>query len=324
MTRELPYVTPVTETYQGLAFIQGIILATENVKDAYFNHYHQLVCNNTGVLEDVSLNLDKSLWDDYRLEGTAEMDLYNFKNMSREYIVDFLKERIDQDIYILCYQIDEFYLSYTTFYQKMHHDHDLYIFGYDDESRCFIAMAYSVGRFIKLNVPYEEVVDALYNQEDIENASFCTFRPCIAVHSKADGEKILKDYNEYFNPELVTAKELGKCYGTDCYNALIWSLMNLYERENVNSYTIDMRAFRMLWEHKKIMHEHFEKLYEMGMVTRESVDFAIEAEKQALLIFNLMIKYSVTGNKAIIQKMIKHLEELKEYETKGGALPLAS
>lgn len=324
MTRELPYVTPVTETYQGVAFIQGIILANENVKNAYYNHYHQLVCNNTGVLEDVSLNLDKSLWDDFRLEGTAEMDLYNFKNMSRDYLVEFLKERIDQDIYILCYQIDEFYLSYTTFYQKMHHDHDLYIFGYDDDSQSFLVMAYSLGKFVKLKVPYNEVVDALYEQEDIENASFCTFRPCIAVHSEPDAEKIIKDYSEYFNPELIEDKTPGKCYGTECYNALIWSLMNLMQRENVNSYTIDMRAFRVLWEHKKIMHEHFAKLQELGMASEESVNFASEAEKQALLCFNLMIKYSVTGNKAILQKIINHLEELKDFETKGKEIKLAS
>lgn len=109
MKKKLPLEKPPIETYQSNAFVLGIILANDNIKNAYYNSYINLVCNNTNIMWNMELTFENDKWEYFRKVGIAEMNLYYLKNISKDKFVDFIKERLDQGNYILLYYIDEFY-----------------------------------------------------------------------------------------------------------------------------------------------------------------------------------------------------------------------
>ncbi len=47
MRNKLPLAEPPNRTYQGNAFILGILMAYENTKNVYYNNYINLKCNKT-------------------------------------------------------------------------------------------------------------------------------------------------------------------------------------------------------------------------------------------------------------------------------------
>ena len=110
--RELSLEFPPIETYQGSAFIMGAFLANPNYENLRYNGYIDLeYAKNAPNLSWLSVSFANSLWDYYRLEGLGEMNLYDIRNFTRSSLVGFMHERLDQDCYLLLYDVDEFYLS---------------------------------------------------------------------------------------------------------------------------------------------------------------------------------------------------------------------
>lgn len=101
MKKLLPLVSPPIATYQGSSFILGVLLAHENTANVLYNNYVNLECNDTYNIYEVNLEFTNISWEDYRLSGIAEMNLYYIKNICHTKFIDFIKERIDQGNYII-------------------------------------------------------------------------------------------------------------------------------------------------------------------------------------------------------------------------------
>ena len=99
-----------------------------------YNNYINIQCIDTDNIEEVKLNFTNVLWENYRLSGIAEMNMYCLDNIHCDCFVNFIKERINQGNYLLFYNIDEYYLSYSNSFQNTHYCHDTYVYGYENST----------------------------------------------------------------------------------------------------------------------------------------------------------------------------------------------
>lgn len=311
----LPLTAAPTVTYQGTSFVLSILLSYENTKNAYFNNYINIQCNGTHNSYDINLNFTGVTWEDYRVKGIAEMNLYYLKNIHKDTFVEFIKERIDQENYLLFYTVDEYYLSYSRHYQNKHNLHDTYVYGYNSDSFCIVA--YKGEKLTRLNVPMLELLRALYCQDRTsDHLSFCTFRPNQRVKEMINLKMIKQSLWDYFQSEYFGNKSPSIIYGISTYNALIDCV-----KEAISSYALDishmdLRPFRLFWEHKKVLKDHISKISEIILVDCSMNGLIDEIEMQAGIILNLMIKYKLNNNVLILEKVVAYLVQLKEKEEK--------
>lgn len=80
--------------------------------------------------------------------------LKNVKNM-----VAVIKERIDNHWYSIVF-LDNFYLSFSAFYEKEHFVHEVLIYGYNDAEKSFSAVVYGK-KMMKTRISYDSFKKAL-------------------------------------------------------------------------------------------------------------------------------------------------------------------
>lgn len=312
MKKELSIIHPPIETYQGSSFVLGVLLSYDNVRNVYYNNYINLECSDTDRIFDMNLQFTNALWEDYRVKGIAEMNLFHIKNLSRNIFQNFLKERIDQGNYILLHRVDEYYLSYSSWFENKHYMHDAYIYGYNKDS--FYVMAYREGKLKKNEVLYKEIENALFCLlETNEDVYFCTFRPNYAINIPIDLQNIGMEYYNYVN-SLSSEKVFNdKVYGINIYNVLI-KCVDALQNIDASKAQIDFRPLRCLWEHKKVMRDRVLKLSTMVSIDVETYRLVDELEHDANIVFLLMMKFVATHDKRILDKVVKRIKTMREKE----------
>ncbi|MBP3617469.1 MAG: hypothetical protein J6J38_05460 [Lachnospiraceae bacterium] len=323
----LPLADPFIKTYQGSAFVLGVLTAEDRTKDICYNNYINLTCKNVADVHGIEMGFVNEEWEYYRVKGIAEMDLYHFRTFNETHLIEFLKERIDQDNYILLYSIDDYYLSYSKNYQIKHDVHDTYIYGYEEDA--FLVMAYSDRTLSKVKVPMKEIVDGLFSEENY-GSSFCSFRLSHVAKVEYDLRTIYRELRNYAESK-AEEEESHKKYGLRVYDGLIDLVMKEIERCNdeetisenadkkqqfdymVNG-VFDIRPFRVLWEHKSLMTQRVKRMSVDVAVGEEIVCQTEGLEQDGRTIFMLMVKYCVSGNCGILRRVIELLGEIREKE----------
>ena len=316
--RELPLKFPPIETYQGSAFLIGVFFANPNYENIQYNGYIDVIYEkNAPNLTWLSPRFTNSMWDDYRLEGLGEMNLYDICNFTRASLVDFMHERIDQDCYLLLYDVDEYYLSNGEKYQKEHINHDTYIYGYTDED--FLVLAYTGEHLERIIIPNQEIVDALFSEEARKNDDgrrhFSTFRPILNKRIDIDTDLILKGIRGFYEPRNVDNQDnsLVTVSGIGVYDEIMRCLENMREGE-----CMDLRAMRVIWEQKKLMVNRIKKVF--PEISDKCVASMQYISDRVRLIFKLMMKYNLSNKRYTVERicsMIKEVrdEDLRWYQT---------
>lgn len=301
---KLPMIVPPYTTYQGMAFMLGIILSHYNTKNYIYNNFITISCKDTDKIWELSLELVDILWDSLSGEGIFEQDFYEIKKyLNKKTIIPFFKERLEQSSYILLYTVDEFYLSYSESYKKEHFIHDLYLYGYDNDKFC--VMAYKNEKLQLFNVPQNEIQASIWA---LNNPSFCTCRPNKIINVEINYEKMKENIIDYYNGK----KEDNYLYGIKIYDAIINSLLNFIKNKEQK---IDMRVFRMIWEHKKILKLQLLKLQEV-LDIETYVEDADKIEVMGNKVFLLGIKFRLTKDFSNLKKMVEILNSMKTQEQK--------
>ncbi|MBO4751041.1 MAG: hypothetical protein J5546_12100 [Lachnospiraceae bacterium] len=304
---ELPFIFPPIETYQGDSFILGIMLAYPEYADIQYNGYINLECEKTDCLSDVRLAFSDSLWEYYRVRGLAEMNLYDISNFSKKTLCQFICERIDQGNYLLFYDIDEYFLSYSDNFKRKHANHDTYVYGYSED--CFQVLAYRNEHLACFSVDKVEVINALVSKKARKNVDksrhFCTYRPSINVTVRADKVIIYEKIKAFYETRDAVDSSQGKAQGICVYDVLLNCMKSLEKDEKA-----DVRPFRCLWEHKKLMKERMAYLQDDsdGNCTNDLRSLCDKTE----IVFRLMMKYNMTFNASIIDKAYQKLESIKQ------------
>lgn len=298
------------ETFQATAFILSILLAHENVKNAYYNKYINLegMCDPNKNL--YLLTFSDGLWGVYDEDGIAEVGIHFIKDIPRNEFFSFMTNLIDQNNYLLLYIVDEYYLSYSKYYHSIHRIHDTYIYGYDDTN--FYILAYNQGKLSRIKVDAKEVEEALYHQLNVtEDVSFCHFRFYDNCNVSIDFKCIRDQLELYLQGTGVNDKKL--IYGIKTYD-IINNYLDYMDKNPLCD--INYKHFRVLWEHKKIMCERVEKLSKMIDIDNSILDTSKEIERLTNSLFMLVIKYNVKRSEIIIDRAKKQLNVIKEKEVK--------
>lgn len=124
---------------------------------------------------------------------------------------------------------------------------------------------------------------------------------------------LLEDYiysRNSFERFNSLCKNNDRVYGINIYKVLI---------DNVNSQVInDVRILNLLWEHKKCMTERIEYLSRQEIIEKYQYEFFIDKfksiENKAFLLRNLQLKYNISKQKIIVEKIIILLEEIAHDE----------
>lgn len=313
MKKILPFDISIIENYQCDAFIMGIIQSYDRIKQLAYNYFVNLQCNREIELNKLDIRYVRSLWGEMWEEGIAELNLFHFKNFNEKTLFEFLKERIDSNSYLLFYEVDEYFLSYSEKYKKKHYKHDLYIYGYEDDF--FHVLAYSKNKLEKIKVNKKEIINCVLktNMNDIGN--FCSFRIAQAVEVKIDSKYIARNIDDYCH-ERTGFDNTNQALGMEVWKYIINSIEKYMKGGNYIQEEFDLRVFRMVWEHKKLMSNRLNAL-----TMYSEIDSSIESEmkeqaEQAYIAFQLALKYTVDPKHKCdyLKKIIKIYKELEEKE----------
>ena len=324
---QLPFSWPVSETYQSASLVMGVLLSHENISKLYDNNYIHVFCKHVDSMWDVNLQFWGVSWEDFRLSGIFEMNLYHLNLFSETSFNEFVKERLVQENYILLHFIDEFFLPYSGCYQRKHFIHDAYIIGFEDEF--YYVLAYSDRKLQILKVLKTDIWNALTSCYDFEKeVYFCSLRPNHAVEVKTDYNKMRNDFLLYLGKESSDNRSILSedhhsisvksytpkfvpeyIYGIHCYDEII-RVLELTTSEDV----LDIRPFRLLWEHKTIITERITKICDEFNLVNVDLNAFDQITAKAKLIFTLAIKYKMVKTDKLKDRIINHIRELKENE----------
>lgn len=297
---------PFIKTNQGSAFIQAIVLAHENISDIVLINYTNLYSNFKGY-ENIDLEFLNSSWEYYRSIGLADMNLFHRKFLALEKFAGFLKERIDQNNYLLLYSVDEYYLPYTQHYMSRHYKHDTYIYGYEDND--FYVMGYFNDMLQTIRVNQENINKAFFSSYLEENTTFCTFKVNKNVRVNYDTDMILDNLKEYLYEGIVD-EEKQLATGTRVYD-VIDKYLKLCLDYNLSREKINIKVFRTIWEHKKMLCIKFQ---EQQIISDESQNTLYKCELEALAIFRMSLRFMKSGEIDILNSMRSALRRLRTKE----------
>lgn len=297
---ELPIRDPIIKSYQNISFIQGILLAHDNCKNLIYSNYLILKFNSKGRNK---LIFDNCSWEDYRLMGLANMNLYRKSNLYEPFLADFIKERVDQEQYILLYSVDEYYLPYSKHYNKDHFVHDSYIYGYEKDY--FYLFVYSNGKYEKIKLHQKYIIDSFFSEKISGDSSFSTFSINKLFKFNYNFDEVISTLYTYmgYSP-LIKNQDIMSLYTGICdYIAMV-------EKNDADG-ELDLRIFRVIMEHKRILALTIirEEIISTN-VKRLFCDIKIDSE----LIFRLALKYNVKRDKCILKTIRTKLLRMMDCE----------
>lgn len=236
-------------------------------------------------------------------------------------IVSFIEECIKKEYYVYTYA-DEYFIPKRLSYLKKHNTHDLLLYGYDEIEET-------------LNVLGFDEISKLRETK----VNFSDFRSAFTqARIKDDWEKYLflfrfkKDARYNFDIHLVVDLLEDYLHGRDTSrrNAMFRNPMNAVFGMNIyrefkahvlalcsgKRELFDIRPYHVLWEHKKCMVLRIEYLIHEGFLERGCpilLDFK-EIERECLALRNVCIKYNITYNPILTQRIIRRLDFIYEKE----------
>ncbi len=285
------------EAYQGLSFIQSVMVAHENTNNNLYNRYINLTSHDIDDIFKFSFSFSNCWSDDFHKLGCVFMDQYDFGNIKIRKIADFLRERIDSDSYLLLYSVDEYYISYSKYYRKKHYTHDVYLYGYSEKE--FLALAYTNDKLKRVRVSQTDLVKGIFKGWlHHKDCKWSTMQVNPEVYIKLDLGEIVNGLSCYINctNNVGTVAEDNKAYGMAYYRYMKDYIRAYIENAVPKGMLFDIRFFRMFLDHKIVMRLRFEKIHSLYPMANELVEQVKEIESKAMMLFRLIIKYKVSNN----------------------------
>lgn len=296
---------PTMKNYQLKAFELGIIEANEDtIKPWIFNRY----INQLYMIKDrrfTYTNYDR--W--HATEGVTECQKLCVKSemlSAREGmdIINFIHEMLDTDHYVFG-RYNEFCVPQKNAYQKRYYVHDFIIYGYDEAKQIYYSAGYLAdGKYKPFTITFADFCDAL-KTVTTEKLNFHFIKYKNGIDNRIDIRMIYEDLYDYLhsiNRRNIVNKD--KIFGIDCEYVFIDYLERINSSEAPCS--ADMRHSKFFAEMKMLMYERLKYLEENSYIVTGIADLYNCVRKKAELICMLSLKYNVTKDKNILQKVINY------------------
>lgn len=249
----------------------------------------------------------------------------DFVNVKWDNIISFVIDCIDLNNYIEI-RTNQYYIPASQSYKKDHFFHDTLIYGYDKQKQTVnIADFYSNGIFTLTEMSFESLDNAynlIKNCNDTYSANRIDIIKKIEVEYNFDLSKFKIELCDYLHSNNSTLSYEAKnktvnsnqVFGIAVYNSLLdW----LNHKTDGNKKNIDYRPFHFLYDHKISISKILLHIVNIGIIKESSIiEQWSEIEQKSLFLRNIYIKYAITLDIKLKNRMINLLLQLKESETR--------
>lgn len=226
-------------------------------------------------------------------------------------LIEFNKTMIDDECYITG-AYNEFYIPEKKHYQKNDFNHDYVIFGYDDDRKVFKSAAYIRDKtYSFFDISYETYYKSVVNNK-VDKTSVNYYR-------------INRDYVPKINTQVVKTKlenyllsrrdsngsPSNEVYGINAWNILAEYVLCANEK-------LDLRFGRIYMEHRGIMMNRIQMLYDLSYITDENLvnEYKNNVYEKAQGIHNMFIKFNLVKDRDALQLISKDILEINHMERK--------
>ncbi len=324
MEKILPISIPSVQTYLNHAFPFAILENNEFFRNWLFTNYTQLYTfyNRKNPTSDFKV-------DFYSYDGKYPKNPFlEYSRLNKDTIIagninilDFVIEHINLNYYIEI-GIDEYYWSNKKNYMKAHFHHDNLIYGYNLYEKKLYYLGYDRDMiFGEHSVDFSEFIDSFVNNEEsnlkfIKNftSELLSVTTKYVYHDNVNFDmeifsKYLFDFLESKNSFTSHKGMENSVFGLNIYEDLI---------DKINNIGKDMRIYRLIWEHKKVMRMRLEYLHSKGILSNENFEFyhneSMNLTEKCLLLRNIGMKYSISDNKKLLSSICSRFQEIKLLE----------
>jgi len=253
--------------------------------------------------------------------GVSQFACLEKYNMDFKYIYPYykeiLKQLLDEGFYVYYNGIDDFYLPEKTWYGIRHLKHDGIICGYDEEDKTYSVAAYDINWIYRLiRIPQDCFDEGLRSGLEISgDGRFLGYRMKDNISIKLDEKLILKYLKEHLNGtvEKFSLDSDGPVVGIATHNFYSMYIDKL-EDGSIPTESMDWRALRSVWEHKKCMYDRIlaiESLHSWNNDLSEEYKPLIDLSNRVRIMYAM---YHKNNNKSLLPKIKKGLLELGDRE----------
>ncbi len=305
----------------------SILLAQESLcKEIYENFLHFRIEKE---IEKENIKLDCHFNEEFSSIGVKKVPIDIITDLGIDFIT-FCRTAIEKDFYIFL-PIETFEVSNYINYKKKYRPHHIFIYGYNNEKEVFYCsefFSFDKGIYSSETVTYREMEEAYYKlQTELESKVMLNewaqwMKDIQLLHS-------FREYNDKFNIKrlilgLQNFLEENDCYGNKnyikdvfygfaIYDLIIEYINNILKSSKSNfdikSLSLIFYRFRYMKLQAQFIQENYSK-YNQSI--QSIIDSYWEMEEKSYNALKLAIKFSISHEKNILNKVINLIEELKK------------
>ncbi|MEK3735575.1 MULTISPECIES: hypothetical protein [Paenibacillus] len=231
---------------------------------------------------------------------------------------DFVVDSINGDCYVWCH-LDRYFISAYQEFGKEHRFHETLIYGYDlDRQTVCIRDNITGGKFMTAQCTFSELESAFDYLSGEEN-----FITRVTLLSKIDAEfdlnveQIVDSLQRYLSSKRsfdFINHTITSIYGQSVYQHLIYQM----EHPKEDDPELDIRAYHLLWEHKKLMVLRLKYLQQIKLLLQSDrwIERCTELEERSLLNRNMVLRYNLSMDPKVLDALKHSLLTIQTDETK--------
>ncbi|MDT3426277.1 hypothetical protein J2Z22_001803 [Paenibacillus forsythiae] len=315
----LPMQYPIITSWQWQANAFAILANYPQTEPWIMNHFIQL---------QLTSNPGSSYVDFYRTPTFEFCPWLFHQHLQRDTVRYFNKDICA--FFVDCINLNNY--IYGVFDQAFFvpgHDrlpHDLFIYGYDLERRVFHAADFTfTGKYAFAEVAFEQLEKAYHAIEGDEDwlysgkggLSLISFTDSLGydfniANVATQLEGFLAGHNSFEKSRELTYRTNPCVFGLEVYDKLIEDVIKIHDQQQ----EADYRPFHVLCDHKALMLRRIPFLEEHGYLQPDSgiLECYRSIENDALFCRNLLLKYMITKQSSIIDKIITNIRKIRKEE----------
>ena len=251
----------------------------------------------------LDFTFDKYSWFD--CYGVFKCKYIFVDDTPKEEWLSLLKETMTEGHYAYG-MFDEFYIPNKYSYNRRHFDHAFLIYGFDDSKGVFLAVGYTANeRYESYTIPYDNFYDAVSYYKN-------TYGWISLLHVKPDyifefsPRHVWKEFRDYLASDYTERNRIeGEIYGVE---AMEWVADYVAETVASKEY-LNLKTGRFIAEYRAYTHTKLKFMYDNGYLLNDHSERYLELVSPAQTVHLLFLKYNMTGNYQLGDRIVSILRE---------------
>lgn len=310
MKKILPYTEPIFSTFHCSAVTEIAGNQSIQINNWMINNYLRWRCivDFTEKFDHIVTIDESMIWN---------VPIFTTKRFEKEEILNSIHEKIinliDDNYYVFLAGIDDYYITGKSNYLIRHLSHDGIILGYNNTDNTYQMVAYTLNQHLeRFFFPKDDLEKSINSTQISPSGLILGLKTNADYNIELDVVRIKKLLAEYLFPDKCSiTPDDGYAYGLNVYLQL-YKYITLVKNGKLDY--LDLRVFRLLYEHKKfVLKLLFRLCSELGIVS-DAPHLYNKIVNQSEILRLLSIKYAVTNNKSVLEKIDSNILLLMDEE----------